>query len=361
MMQRINKGWLGALFASLTLPLAGCGSDDSEAPGHTGCENSLTSYPGDCLRSEALTPEQGLSLHYGPSAYTKDAMAPYLIGPGEEFVDVLYTKSTNEQQIYFNAVTIKLRPGGHHMIVSHSDRDLTEGLFPAELPPFDFDILIGSQSDGLDSINGPASAPGDEQLAFTLGPRQQMALNAHFLNTSDKTMLREVWINFYAIDPAKVTGVLGPLWLVGGFGMAVPPRTKQIISESAVAPHDLRIMYLAGHFHTHTRRFSAYIKRQSAPDPELVYETYDYRDIAYVRYDAVTQSPVPDREHKISGGTSGVLEMKAGDTLAWECEIDNNEDFVMKFANQLDTAEMCALFGAYTPAENGSSWRAFLP
>jgi len=30
MMQRINKGWLGALFASLALPLAGCGSDDSE-------------------------------------------------------------------------------------------------------------------------------------------------------------------------------------------------------------------------------------------------------------------------------------------------------------------------------------------
>src|SRR5688572_16491954 len=129
----------------------GCGSEDSESPKPQGCENSLTPYDGDCLRLAAPAPDEGMQLHYGPSSYTEQDMAPYLIQPGEEIVDILYLKTPNDQGMYFNAVETQLRPFGHHLIVGQSDRDFTDGLYKADLPPVDFDILIGATAQALDA------------------------------------------------------------------------------------------------------------------------------------------------------------------------------------------------------------------
>jgi hypothetical protein len=44
---------------------------------------------------------------------------------------------------------------------------------------------------------------------------------------------------------------------------------------------------------------------------------------------------------------SGRLDIQTGDTLEWECEIENTTKDTLHFANQLNTAEMCNLFGTY--------------
>ena len=353
---------LGQIVASvLTLSFAsGCGSDDGGTP-EQGCE-SLTEYPGDCMRLQAPDPDEGLQLHYGPSSYTPEAMAPYVIQPGEEIVDILYLKSPNDKEIYFKEIATQLRPFGHHLVVGQATRDLSDGLYRADLPPLDFDILLGATAN---SFGGPPDsqlvAPEDEGLATVLGPHKQIALNGHFLNTSDRPALREAWVNLYYTDPSKVTGISAPLFFIGGIAMDVLPRSRQTIRASAVADHDLRLVMLFGHFHSHTQRLTAYIKRQDSPEKELVYETYDYEAPAYIGYNSLIQTAPPDRAAKVSGGTTGKLELKQGDTVEWECEVVNNDDFSLKWANQIDTAEMCSLFGSYTPAVDGKAWKVFHP
>jgi hypothetical protein len=39
--------------------------------------------------------------------------------------------------------------------------------------------------------------------------------------------------------------------------------------------------------------------------------------------------------------------LNPGDTLEWECDVNNTSDAPLRFANEAYTAEMCLLAGAY--------------
>jgi hypothetical protein len=92
-------------------------------------------------------------------------------------------------------------------------------------------------------------------------------------------------------------------------------------------------------------RFSAY--RTRAGKKDLFYEVYDYHDTPTVAYDSLTENDVPDRDMLTYGGATGIFEVKAGDVVEWECEIDNTTDNPLRIGNYVQTAEMCNLFGTY--------------
>jgi len=117
------------------------------------------------------------------------------------------------------------------------------------------------------------------------------------------------------------------------------------------------------HYHTHTTRFTAYAtingekkmileqygKLGRLPEPELIY------------FDSVAKNPIPNATAEMPGGSSGILNMKPGDKLDWECEITNdNVPEGIKFANEVYTAEMCNLFGLYAPSI-GQPWYGLNP
>jgi len=139
--------------------------------------------------------------------------------------------------------------------------------------------------------------------------------------------------------------------------MAVQPHTTEIIKGQAVAPQNLRAHLLFGHYHSHTVRFSAWAVRGSQRD--LVYESYDYHEPPNMRYNSLVKNPIPDPVALTPGGYSGILELNAGDRFEWECEIVNNDDFVLHFQNQVLTAEMCNLFGFYSPTIGGA-WKTYM-
>ena len=41
--------------------------------------------------------------------------------------------------------------------------------------------------------------------------------------------------------------------------------------------------------------------------------------------------------------------------IDWECEVDNDSDKVLHFGNEVYGAEMCNMFGVYTPGA-GTPW-----
>jgi hypothetical protein len=343
-----------AAFASLSVTL-GCSSADDEepAPTHSG-------YVGDELALLRPAANEGMQIHYGPKSYRPEDMKAFVVPSGGETVDIQYVESTNDKEILFNAYQQRMRPGAHHLIVAHGSRDYQEGLYEATLPPFDMEMLFGAQAGSLDvPTPGQPMAPEDEGLAFKMGPRRQLALNAHFINTTSEPLLREAWFNISYADPATIDKIAGPVFLIGGLTMAVQPQTTELLQHSAEVPHDMRIVWAFGHFHSHTVRMSAFVRRAGSTTRELIYETYDYREPLYVGYNSIVTTPVPDPVKRVSGAHSGLLEVKKGDHVEWECEVVNNDDFVLTFASELTTAEMCCFFGFYTPSREGESWRMY--
>ncbi len=347
---------------------AACGSsgDDADAkrgPGSgTQCaEFSKTDFAGDCLALPVPDPEAGMQVRYGPKSYAAADVEPFILEAGGEKTDVLYMQAPNDRAVLFNSYSARVRPGSHHLIVTHgpgeTDFFLNE---EQELPPFHFDTLFGIQAGSVDVPDPELPiAPEDSGLAFSLEPGRQIAISAHFINTSEAPLLREAWFNVMYADPAKITEVAAPIFLVGGIGMEVQPKSKELIFGEAIVPNDMRIVWLFAHFHTHTTRFSAYVVNPENRSQKLIYETFDYEEPLYAAFNTQFENPPLDAAHREEGALSGLLELKAGDVVRWECEVVNDDDFVLKFANKLRTAEMCALFGFYSPAPGGKAWKAF--
>jgi hypothetical protein len=57
----------------------------------------------------------------------------------------------------------------------------------------------------------------------------------------------------------------------------------------------------------------------------------------------------------IWGARSGYIDMKAGESLSFECEFDNPSDQTVRLA-ELGKDQMCNVFGLYYPTD-GNQWR----
>ena len=92
---------------------------------------------------------------------------------------------------------------------------------------------------------------------------------------------------------------------------------------------------------------------------EQIYEDYDWQEPTELSYNSVVTNPVADPVRREAGGSSGILNFEIGDTLEWECEIDNTSDEVLRFRNEVFTGEMCNVFGSsVAPA---TFWSCFGP
>jgi hypothetical protein len=64
------------------------------------------------------------------------------------------------------------------------------------------------------------------------------------------------------------------------------------------------------------------------------------------QYDSIAKNPVADAATQIDGAFTGILEVKPGDEMHFECDIDNDSTQTLRFANEVETGEMCILFGS---------------
>lgn len=58
----------------------------------------------------------------------------------------------------------------------------------------------------------------------------------------------------------------------------------------------------------------------------------------------MTNSP-PDPTTQTGGGWSGILDLKQGDTLEWECNEVNKQSTTLYFTNQTYKGWMCIIIG----------------
>jgi hypothetical protein len=194
-----------------------------------------------------------------------------------------------------------------------------------------------------------------------------IAMNLHFINTTDKPLIQEVWVNFHTIDHADINRWLKPITWYGGLNMAIPPGTEQTLRNpegSCVGPKavdgtdptDVQITVMTGHVHANTVRVEATRTRDGVE--ETIFEDYDWHDPTQFMFLPGYDYPAPDPSSGTAGvGASGLLPVEAGDTYNWECEVHNQQDVTLTFGNYVYTGEMCMVFGFYSsPVEATNNW-----
>ncbi|HET8934656.1 MAG TPA: hypothetical protein VFN67_14505, partial [Polyangiales bacterium] len=316
--------------------------------------NLNTGFPDDKACVVPPKPSEGIQIHIGPKNYDDPAeIAKFVIKPGEEKTECYTLRLENEQELTYQTHTLSGRAGTHHIINS---------TWQGELPTGMFTVGCGAGANPLDA-NAPmqtGSLPGASKaymerrpvapefvdVGRTIPAKALMTSDMHYYNFTDKDILREYWMNVYYPAPEqKITDYADVLVGFGGTGwsaMPIEPGTDMVYKYECPFTGDGNVLNLYGHYHAHGKRFTSSIKRASG-QIDKIFEMYDYRDPAVYDYNSVTQNPMFSAN--AAGAISGPLAIKSGDILQWECHIINDGNVGLMFTNEVNTGEMCNIWG----------------
>lgn len=318
-----------------------------------------TQYGGDEYCVLPPPSELGTQVHVGPEDY--DNPGTFALAAGSEENTMYYVNSVNDDDHYYYRVNWRMRAGSHHMIITVSDTDREDG-WAADLDggqarnvgAAGFDTSSGSRGFGgsqrpdLDRPQGTLETPPENVgIGAMLKAKQQFSFNLHHINTGEKPILREAWVNVWYMDKSEVTKEMKGLSASGSpRDVSIPAHQRTVLKYRCNVQDDSRIITMNGHRHAHTDRFSVWVKKQSGEEIRA-YESFNWEDMPTYQYDSVSTNPAPDIASKMDGASSGQLNLSKGDELYFLCDINNTLDTPLKFANEAIDGEMCILFGSY--------------
>jgi len=245
--------------------------------------------------------------------------------PGQEDVVTMSQPSGNDKAIQYYYRQYRMRPGSHHVIFTADGRRIG-----------------GTQNLAKDNPDFGIIPPENEDVGLPLNAHANLSANMHFYNFGEKPIIREVWANFWYKDPAEVKETAKEVFSMTGVSAAVA-HSHVVVGASCPVTGTGRALTLYGHRHMNNVRFS--IWHNSGGKKDLVFEDYDPMHPAVLEFNSVAMNPVVDAKTKTPGGASGILNLKQGDTVDFECEIVNKTDKNFFGANEAEDDEMCILVG----------------
>jgi hypothetical protein len=309
-----------------------------------------TGFPGDewCILPPPA--ELGTQVHVGPDSY--DNVDPsYLLAGGDEINDYHYLNAKNEEERFYYRTNWRMRSGSHHMIISLID-DRADGWASTG------DIGIGIGGGGTSRSFGGAQRPDQDRpqgvmdippenvgLGGRLLVRDQFSFNLHHFNMGTDPILREAWVNIWYKPESEVTDEMKGIALFGNpSDVSIAPGVHKELHYVCDVEGSTRVITLNGHRHLNTDRFGVWLEREGEDIP--IYESFYYTDMPTYQYDSISVNPTPDKASKTDGAFTGMLELVPGDKLHFVCDITNRIEQPLRFANEVETGEMCILFGS---------------
>lgn len=287
-------------------------------------------------------PGEGIQIHIGPKDYHDMAdVMKYVIQPGEEFNNAVAAHIPTTENVWWNRITVQMRPGSHHWISSVVEGKPEERFYPGtDCGATQIGSVGGGQNLIYDNPPGGVPAPENEGLGRELPGNSSLCMNLHAYNFTDQAQLREIWINLYTVPEAEVTQKADRIGMVGGLGLNLGPRQSLEATYQGTFMQDGRIIQLFGHRHAWTPRFAAWL------NDRLIYDSWSWEESATFNYDSLTMNPPIMTEEKVDGAVSGIVNVKSGDVLKFTCFIENESDKTLRFSNELYDGEMCNLWGS---------------
>lgn len=283
-----------------------------------------TKYTGDeyCILAPAA--EKGFQLHIGPTDYNNPD-PKYVLQPGEENVTNFTATSTNDKDVDYYYRQYRMRPGSHHVILTASGKSMG-----------------GTQNLARDNPVNGMIPPENSDIGLPLAAHTAVSANMHHYNFTDKPIIRELWVNYWYKEPGTVKQTAKSVFSMTGVSAAVA-HSHVVVGASCPVTGTGHVLTLSGHRHLNNVRFS--IWHSSGGKKTLILDDYDAEHPASLEYNSLTTNIAPDPTKKVTGGTSGVVNLMQGDTLDFECEIVNNTDKNFFGANEAADDEMCILTG----------------
>lgn len=346
------------------------------------CVNFHTDYEGDEYCLKPPSPNAGYQLHVGPKDYTNpDDVKKYLAPAGSELNWAEVQTMPNDTPVYTDGYYSSMRPGSHHFILfglpAGTSTPATNGPMTngsgteSAVGALGGEFLAGATRQLQNAIPN-SDYPEDQGIGTETKANAQMALNLHFINTTDHPRLQEIWVNFRLIDESKITRWAHAITWYGGLMMNIPPGQHYILdSQGSVGsgssdgkpaacgvPADaanVRILGVTGHVHANTIQYNATMIRNG--EKTVLFQDYDWHDPLEFRYNRATTNGTPDAAKKTPGGYTGLLNLQTGDQFAWQCEGQNQSTVNLTFSNQVYKGEMCNVFGFYaTDTKDAKPW-----
>jgi hypothetical protein len=286
-----------------------------------------TGWPGDEYCILPPPPDKGFQIHFGPTSYTNPE-ATFVLQPGQEWVHTFSVTAPIDHDIQFYVRQYRMRPGAHHTIV----RDTSTGR-----------RLSGSDINQDHPVGG-ITAPENAGVGIPLTAHAPITTDHHAINTTDKALLQEVWVNFWYVDPAKVTETTTLLYDPGSLTDTVEPHQDVVMGPwECDIQSPGRLISMFGHVHANDVRFSAW--RTRAGKRDLIYESYHWEDPLWLEFTSLAKNNAPDPTTQTDGGWSGILDLQPGDTIGWECHEINQQETPLRFTNQTYQGWMCIIIG----------------
>jgi hypothetical protein len=302
-------------------------------------------YEGDEFCMHPPPEGKGFQIHFGPADYANPG--DWVMEPGEEFnSSVSSDEVPGDGTVYWNHVTIQMRPGSHHWTSMTAPAGATSQVFAQNDTGCGSGQLFGSGGFGggqnliLDNPPNGVPAPENEGIGRTLNTSQNVCLGLHAYNFTDKPRIREAWVNVWTVPASEVTQPTGTIGMIGGMGLMLAPGQTQEVKISSTASAAGRVIQLYGHRHKWTPRFAVWL------DDELIYDSHDWLESVTFNYDSLTMNPPINTEGKTDGAVSGLVEFRAGAKLNATCFVENESDVTLTFQNELEGGEMCNLWGS---------------
>lgn len=327
-------------------------------------------FPGDGL-APCTDIENTMVLHYGPKDYNDpDEVKKFILPAGGEDENCVFVESPNTEEVYLGTYHGRMRPNSHHLIVTLWDQ-LPDGVELGEVVSCDQTSgvgtrwLLGSQDPQIDLARGGAAIGAreakptepDYKLGTRLPPKQIMRIDMHYLNPTQKELLREGWVFLELVPKEDVKTTVDMITFFQG-SISVPPGATNVETAigKCVAPSDRYVGLVTGHFHQNGTRFSVW-HTNTAGDTNLVYETYDWENPGNAYYTDRMANPKVDAETSQWGATSGYLHVKKGESISFQCEYDNPTEKAITLG-ETGSDQMCNVFGMYFPSD-GDNWNCF--
>jgi hypothetical protein len=282
-----------------------------------------TGFAGDQYCIKPPPADKGFQVHLGPADY-KNPSPEWVMEPGTETTVQLSSTSGNDQDVYYYWRQYRMRPGSHHWIVTANGKRIG-----------------GTQNLAKDTPDKGIIAPENEGVGMKLAAHAQLGHSLHYYNFGDKPMIKEVWMNVWYRDAKDVTEPA--LEVFSMLGMGIAPGEHVIKHGACTVNGTGRMLTLYGHVHAHNQRFSAW--RTRGGQKTLIHEQYDWEHPTVSEYSSIEMNPALDPANKVDGGYSGVLDLKPGDVIEFECDILNDTNNVFVGQNEAQDDEMCIMVG----------------
>jgi hypothetical protein len=326
-----------------------------------------TGYPGDDFALCQPDPDEGMLLHYGPKDYDDvDDVATYLIAPGVEDENCMFVHTPNAIDRHVTNYHGRMRPNSHHLIVTSLDADVPDSTVPGPCALTDAvgaRWLVGAQDPQIDvSIGGlgkengadvPKVGDPDYGLAQTIGANTPLRLDLHYINTDSETVLREAWVTFDYVEEKDVVNLVDMITFFQGVIDVPPQGAFTTAAGKCTAPTDRYLGLLTAHAHKALTRSTVWHEKLDGSRTK-VYETFDWFEPGNLYYRDGVDNPIPNEAQKSMGGSSGFAEIKAGESLIFDCQYKNQTNDTLKLGETTND-EMCNIFGMYYPTD-GNVW-----